>query len=97
MSYSMSLASNKFGDEIRVRVFSWETPRGQEEGPGGQGAGGGDKHQEAEDGPLQVQVHHAQKWDQGKLDLNESCGKVLISPIPVLLGLAKVFKSLIIM
>ena len=41
MSYSLSLASNKFGDEIRVRVFSWETPWGQEEGPGGQGAGGG--------------------------------------------------------
>ena len=76
MSYSLSLASNKFGDEIRVRVFSWETPRGQEEGPGGQGAGGGGQHQEAEDGPLQVQVHHAQKWDQGKLDLNESWGKV---------------------
>ena len=38
---------------------------GEEEGPAGQDPGGGDGDQEAEDRPLQIQVHHAQEWDQG--------------------------------
>ena len=69
MSYPLPLAPDKLRDEIRVWVFSWATPRGQEEGPGGPGAGGGGQYPQAEDGPLQVQIHHAQKWNQGKLNL----------------------------
>ena len=41
-------------------------PRGRGQGQGGQDPGGDGGHQEAEDRPLQVQVHHAEKWHQGK-------------------------------
>ena len=39
---------------------------GQAAGPRGEDHGGGDRDQEAGDGPLQVQVHHAQQRGQGK-------------------------------
>ena len=39
---------------------------GQAAGPRGEDHGGGDRDQEAGDGPLQVQVHHAQQRGQGE-------------------------------
>lgn len=45
---------------------------GQAAGPQGEDHGGGDRDQEAGDGPLQVQVHHAQQRGQGLLHKDKS-------------------------
>ena len=55
-------------DEDHVSGLSGAGSRpGQEAGPRGEDHGGGDRDQEAGDGPLQVQVHHAQQRSQGQL------------------------------
>ena len=51
----MSLATHQLTPQAGLR---WQ---GEEEGGGGEDPGGEPRYQEAEDGPLQVQVHHAQK------------------------------------
>ena len=52
---------------------------GQAAGPRREDHGGGDRDQEAGDGSLQVQVHHAQQRGQGqlhKINLRPSCYRI---------------------
>ena len=69
LSHPLSLDTHQLPAQAGLR---WE---GEEEGGGGEDPGGEPGHQEAEDGPLQVQVHHAQKRHQGMIgykDKNEN-------------------------
>ena len=59
LSSALSLAAPHLKHQAGLRG------RREEEGGSGEDPGGDGGYQEAEDGPLQVQVHHAQEWHQG--------------------------------